>query len=313
MGSQLQVKDQTASKLCSTGHKYKDLWISPLRVTLHNICAKRELPLRYDANTNSYHNNTKVEIHVPGFGGTSSVEYLNPGLMNTLPYFHDTVKYFVDRSYKRGKTIRGAERLAADELDKRGYFHRLKTMIEDMYKTNGNTKVTLVVHSMGGLVFLHFLTGFSGINQAWKDKYIHVYVTLSAAWSGGAATVQSVISGYHGIPDLLLFAYNLISNFIVPIGRTFESIPWLFPKASVFGNVAFISTPSKTYSANDYEQLFRDINAPNIYRAFQGVQGLVSDYPAPNVPTYCFYGVGVPTPEKFTYSKDLTPSNAIGL
>ncbi len=71
--------------------------------------------LRYDANTNSYHNNTKVEIHVPGFGGTSSVEYLNPGLMNTLPYFHDTVKYFVDRSYKRGKTIRGAERLAAGE------------------------------------------------------------------------------------------------------------------------------------------------------------------------------------------------------
>ena len=129
-------------------------------------------------------------------------------------------------------------------------------MIEDMYKTNGNTKVTLVVHSMGGLVSLHFLTGFSGINQAWKDKYIHAYVTLSAAWSGGAATVQSVVSGYHGISDLLLFAYGLISNFIVPIGRTFESIPWLFPKASVFGNDVLISTPSKQYTANDYEQLF---------------------------------------------------------
>ncbi len=186
-------------------------------------------------------------------------------------------------------------------------------MIEDMYKTNGNTKVTLVVHSMGGLVSLHFLTGFNGINQAWKDKYIHAYVTLSAAWSGGAATVQSVVSGYHGIPDLLLFAYNLISGFIVPIGRTFESIPWLFPKASVFGNDVLISTPSKQYTANDYEQLFRDINAPTVYRAFQGVQGMLPNYPAPNVPTYCFYGVGLPTPEKFTYSKDLTPKNVIGL
>ncbi len=200
-----------------------------------------------------------------------------------------------------------------DELEKRGYFHRLKSMIEDMYNTNGNTKVTLVAHSMGGLVSLHFLTGFSEINQAWKDKYIHAYVTLSAAWSGGAASVQSVVSGYHGIPDLLLFAYYLISDFIVPIGRTFESIPWLFPKPSVFGNDVLISTPSKQYTANDYEQLFRDINAPTVYRAFEGVQGILPNYPAPNVSTYCFYGVGTPTPENFTYSKDLTPGNVIGL
>ncbi len=44
MGSQLQVMDQTSSKLCSTGRKYKELWISLLRVTVYNICAKKELP-----------------------------------------------------------------------------------------------------------------------------------------------------------------------------------------------------------------------------------------------------------------------------
>ena len=60
----------------------------------------------------------------------------------------------------------------ADELEKRGYFNRLKSLVEDTYRRNGNTKVTLVVHSMGGLVSLHFLTGFSGINQAWKNTII---------------------------------------------------------------------------------------------------------------------------------------------
>ena len=40
-----------------------------------------------------------------------------------------------------------------------------------MYKENGNTKVTLVVHSMGGPVSLYFLTKV--VNQQWKDTYIH--------------------------------------------------------------------------------------------------------------------------------------------
>ena len=72
--------------------------------------------LVYNPKTNSFHDNKKVKIKVPGFGKTSSVEYLNPGLINTFQYFHKTVDYFVDRGYKRGKTIRAAPydwRLAA--------------------------------------------------------------------------------------------------------------------------------------------------------------------------------------------------------
>ena len=49
MGTQLIVKDtlpknNLASRFCSTNHKYKELWISPMRIVAHNICAKRELP-----------------------------------------------------------------------------------------------------------------------------------------------------------------------------------------------------------------------------------------------------------------------------
>ncbi len=42
MGSQLTVLD--ASKACDTARKYKDLWLSPTRLLLHNSCAKKELP-----------------------------------------------------------------------------------------------------------------------------------------------------------------------------------------------------------------------------------------------------------------------------
>ena len=76
--------------------------------------------LKYDESTRSFQNNTNVEIVVPGFGDTSSVEYLTPNFILTkfkdLKYFRRMVKYFVDRGYKRGKTIRAAPydwRLAA--------------------------------------------------------------------------------------------------------------------------------------------------------------------------------------------------------
>ena len=201
-----------------------------------------------------------------------------------------------------------------DELEKRGYFHKLKSMIEDMYKSNRRTKVTLVTHSMGGLVSLHFLTGFRRINQAWKDKYIHALVTLNAAWAGSVTTLQPVISGYHRTPDLLLFLNKLIDKVVLPIARTFESFPWLFPRSSAFGNQVLISTPAKDYTANDYKELFRKVGYTNGYRFFQRVQIINPNYPAPNVPTYCFYGNKVKTPLKLTYSKNFDgKTNTIGL
>ena len=75
--------------------------------------------LVFDLEAQSFHDNPRVNIQVPGFGSTSGVEYLNPGLINTVQYFHKFVKYFVDRGYKRGVSIGAAPydwRLAAGNL-----------------------------------------------------------------------------------------------------------------------------------------------------------------------------------------------------
>ena len=187
-------------------------------------------------------------------------------------------------------------------------------MIEDMYSSSNHTKVTLVAHSMGGLVSLHFLTGFIEVDQSWKDKYIHAYVSLNGAWSGSVSALQTVISSADDIPDFLFLASDLIADFIVPVVRTFQSLPWLFPKSSVFGNQVLISTPAKDYTANDYEELFGKVGYTNGYRFFQGMQDINPNYPAPNVPTFCFYSNKVPTPLIFAYSKDFDGhTSTIGL
>ena len=71
-----------------------------------------------------------------------------------------------------------------------------------------------------------------------------------------------------------------------------------------------ISTPTTNYTANDYQQLFTDIGYPQGYTQF--IESRI-DWPAPNVPTYCFYGLGVPTLETFVYDDGFPDSQPISL
>ena len=82
---------------------------------------------------------------------------------------------------------------SADKLEEMGYYNGLRNIVEEMYAANNMTRVTLVAHSMGGPVSLYFLNNI--VDQTWKDTYIHAYVPVAAAWDGGVAALENVISG----------------------------------------------------------------------------------------------------------------------
>jgi len=70
--------------------------------------------LLYNSTDGTYSNNTGVEVRVPGFGDTNTVEFLDTPPAS--PVFNAFVNYFVARGYERGNTIRAAPydwRLAA--------------------------------------------------------------------------------------------------------------------------------------------------------------------------------------------------------
>lgn len=67
------------------------------------------------------------------------------------------------------------------------FFIKLKDLVEETYKTNNNTPVALIAHSMGGPMSLYFLHQQT---QAWKDKYIRTIVTLSGAWGGSLKSIK---------------------------------------------------------------------------------------------------------------------------
>ena len=64
------------------------------------------------------------------------------------------------------------------QLNQRGYYANLKKLVETMHERNNNTKVTLVVHSMGGLSISWLI---NVVGKKWNDQYIHSYVTPAGA------------------------------------------------------------------------------------------------------------------------------------
>eukprot|EP00731_Ephydatia_muelleri_P034178 Em0049g25a len=196
------------------------------------------------------------------------------------------VEYFVDRGYQRGKSIRAAPydwRLAADQLYVRGYYDKVKSLIEEMYKSNGGRKVTLVAHSMGGPVTLFFLNNV--VTQQWKNTYIYAFVPIAGAWSGGNKILLAQMSGMK--PPELSPAVQ---------------------KPSVRGNAVLVPTPKRSYTANDYEALFRDMGYPIGFKMYTGVSVINAGFTAPNVPVYCFYGTDVQTAESFVYDQGFPDS-----
>ena len=196
------------------------------------------------------------------------------------------------------------------ELQRRGYYDDVKELIETMYRENGNKKVTVVAHSMGAAIFLHFFTQSGVVTQAWKDQYIGNFITLSGAWAGGNEDIQAEISGLGLInnrPDDIFGFFSFIKNWIrktlKPILQSYQSTAFLLPRPSVWGNTVLVTTPTQSYTANDYQKLFNDAGFTDGYAMYQVIENVNKDFPSPNVPTHCFYGVGVDTPWSFHYKK----------
>ena len=180
------------------------------------------------------------------------------------------------------------------------YFTKLRQLVETMYAENGNTKVTIAAFSFGAQISLYFLNRI--VSQEWKDTYIHSYVTLGGSWYGGVGIVFTLLSGPFQ-PEFLETQIGIPR--VVSLYRNYPSFYSILPRASIWGDTILVRTPNRTYTARDYEQLFTDAGFPEGYSQFLDSESSI-DLSAPNVPTYCFYGSGIPTPVTFLYRNGLS-------
>jgi len=170
-----------------------------------------------------------------------------------------------------------------------------------MYKDNDNTSVTIVTHSMGSPVMLYFFTHVA--SQEWKNKYIKAFIPLSGVWKGSIITLTSIITGDpQGIPVQPLTVRHLQRSspstyFLIPI-----------PDNSTWNSTdPVIVTPNKNYTVHDYPTLFNDMQYSIGYAQYKALPSFLTTLSPPNVDTYCYYGMDIPTPVMLVYKEGWFP------
>ncbi|MBN3306794.1 LCAT acyltransferase, partial [Amia calva] len=267
-----------------------DCWIDNIRIV-------------YNRTTHKTSNSPGVEVRVPGFGQTNTVEFLDTNRLTG--YFYTMVQHLVNIGYVRNETIRAAPydwRIAPNEQEE--YFEKLKALVEEMHKQN-NHPVYLLGHSMGGNYILYFLNKQP---QAWKDRYVKGFISLGAPWGGAVKPLRVLASGENdGIP--------LVSNIkIREEQRMTTTNPWMIPSEEGLPmDHVFISTPSYNYTYRDYQRFFKDINFEDGWYMWEDTKNLTAGLPPPGVEVYCMYGVGLPTPITYVYDEEFPNADPVDI
>ncbi|GAA0187208.1 acyltransferase [Lithospermum erythrorhizon] len=175
------VDDQTGS--------IERVWVRILRAD-REFCSK--LWSRFDPSTGKTVSlNSDTHIEVPDDrNGLYAIDVLDPDLIigrEAVYYFHDMIVEMQSWGYQEGTTLFGfgydfrqSNRLQ-DTLD------RLAAKFESVYTASGGRKITLISHSMGGLLVKCFMSLQSEI----FEKYVNKWIAIAAPFQGAPGYINA--------------------------------------------------------------------------------------------------------------------------
>jgi lysophospholipase-3 len=170
------------------------------------------------------------------------------------------------------------------------FINNLKQLIEFTYIQNFNKSIYLISHSTGGSMILFFL---SQQTQFWKDQYINSWISLSGNLAGEVDNIKNLIQGFLSP----IVPYDVI--------QSWDFFAWRIPEPMIYGSERIIiQSPSKNYTSYDMLELLHDINAKELALIYLKSSSILGTLPAPNVNTYCFYGVNISTPIGYISKSD---------
>ncbi|KAM9854953.1 phosphatidylcholine-sterol acyltransferase [Aulostomus maculatus] len=306
LGNRLEAKIDKPELVHWLCYKKTEHWF-PLWIDLNMFmpigvdCWIDNIRLVYNRTSRRSSNSPGVQVRVPGFGQTYTIEFLD---YNKLAgYFHTMVQHLVNLGYTRNETVRGAPydwRLTPNENEE--YLAQLQELVEEMY-AEYQQPIYLLAHSMGCHYVLYFLNHQP---QAWKDKYIRGFISLGAPWGGAAKVLRVLASGENdGIP--------MLSNIkIREEQRMTTTNPWMLPSETVWPkDHVFISTPTFNYTNQDYQRFFRDTSYENGWHMWEDTKNLTGQLHPPGVEVWCMYGVGLPTAVTNIYDQEFPNADPV--
>ncbi|XP_076325381.1 lysosomal phospholipase A and acyltransferase-like isoform X1 [Tachypleus tridentatus] len=304
-GSQIQAKlnkPETAHYYCEKKTtEYFTLWLNlELLIPYVLHCWVDNMRLVYNNYTRTTTNSPGVDIIIPGFGNTDTVEWLDPSHVSPSAYFTNIVEYVLPLGYTRGVNIQGAPydfRKAPNEMQ--DYLKNVTNLLEDTYYKTGNKKVLLICHSLGCPVMLYMLNKQP---QSWKDKHVKGLVSLGAPWGGVVKALKAFASG----ENLGVFVINPL--IVRKEQRSCPSLAYLIPSDKFWSkNEILVFTAKKNYTVANYYEFFQDINFETGWEMWKDTRNLTYEMKPPGVEVHCLHGFNVSTIESFSYAEDEFP------
>jgi len=292
----------------------RTLWVG-LHMIADMKMSRYPLALKYDAELNEFNNEiTNLNTTIRDFGGVNGMKIIDAGVFAKMKavqriYLEDVVESLETRGYRIGQDLRGAPydfRRIGDQKVRTQFYKDLQKLIEDTYEMNGQTRVHLTGHSLGGILSMNFLNTFMGDNQTWKDKYIESYTSVAAPFLGAPKALKTMLSGDNLGIKLMNEAY------LAQLTSSFSCMLWMMPhvhsdKQAITPRSAinnFISVGEQTYNntqpaiADLFSKFKRD---SNLMTAFEKQIFPLYNMSHPKVNINCIYGYNVATEINYDY------------
>jgi len=199
--------------------------------------------------------------------------------------FQTMVDYLAKEGYEDKKNL-FASGYDWTELPTEEWMERTKELIEKAYSSNGNSKVVLVVHSMGSPFSYYFLKTMNDRDPTWVEKYIFKYIPIAPAWAGATFALKDMLytefireivwpTVTNKVSSFFDTAVNAIARFFhrknTAQGQTERSPVWnvlhnkklttwvrhlpsawvIIPWEEAYGDSLLAETPRRTYKATE--------------------------------------------------------------
>ncbi|KAA3468483.1 phospholipase A(1) LCAT3 isoform X1 [Gossypium australe] len=185
-----------------------------------------------------------VEILVPDDDyGLYAIDILDPSLVikllhfSEVYHFHDMIDMLVGCGYKKGTSLfgYGYDFRQSNRIDK--LMDGLKVKLETAYKASGGRKVTIISHSMGGLLVMCFMSlhnevcsfchaAVENLTIIYKlhvfSKYVNKWITIACPFQGWLRIILMLASVVSGVSNDIISASSILVTFL---SATASAIP----------------------------------------------------------------------------------------
>jgi len=280
-----------------TSSTWLRLWLrlASLLNPLELPCWCDNMQLRLNATTRALRNAPGVRTRVFDFGGTSSMELLDPSLpARATAVWAPMVASLVHAGLERNVSLRGAPYdFRLSPRTDTAYFDALARLIDATSDAHGGQPVVLVSHSLGCLQVHAFLRARSA---EWRARRVRTWVAIAGPYGGTTSLLRLHASGdAQGLP--------VSSLALREQQRSYESNAWMLPQPALWaGAGALATTRARAYTADELPAFLDDARSRVGVSLLDALGPLRAGFDAPpRVAVECVFSTGVPTAERFDW------------